>query len=126
MIFKAVTAFHRDRFILIIALFNHAVLLILADRRQFQRRNLKRHIAVRFILITALSIPDRSLISITHQPLKRSEFEAAHSRRRNLKRHIAVRRFAILRIAQTIPKAELSAATRRLAVEGFGTVYFFA
>ena len=42
MIFKAVTAFHRDRFILIIALFNHAVLLILADRRQFQRRNLKR------------------------------------------------------------------------------------
>ncbi|MBE5720042.1 MAG: hypothetical protein EGR86_03445 [Ruminiclostridium sp.] len=87
---------------------------------------MKRHIAVRFILITALSIPDRSLISITHQPLKRSEFEAAHSRRRNLKRHIAVRRFAILRIAQTIPKAELSAATRRLAVEGFGGVYFFA
>ena len=43
---KAVTAYHRNRFILIIALF----------------------------------IPDRSLTSITHQPLKRSEFEAAHSR----------------------------------------------
>ena len=34
----------------------------------------------RFILIIALFIPDRSLTSITHQPLKRSEFEAAHSR----------------------------------------------
>ena len=50
------------------------------DAAHSRRRNLKRHIAVRFILITALSIPDRSLISITHQPLKRWEFEAAHSR----------------------------------------------
>ena len=69
MIFKAVTAYHRDRFILIIALF----------------------------------IPDRSLTSITHQPLKRSEFEAAHCRRR----------FAILSCTATVLKAELGAAHSR-------------
>ena len=34
-------------FILIIALCNPAVLLILAERSHFQRRNLKRHIAAR-------------------------------------------------------------------------------
>ena len=62
----------------------------LANLKHFQRRNLERHVAAkktatayhrdRFILIIALFIPDRSLTSITHQPLKRSEFEAAHSR----------------------------------------------
>ena len=40
-----------------------------------------QHITVTaYLLIIALFIPDRSLTSITHQPLKRSEFEATHSR----------------------------------------------
>ena len=44
---KAVTAYHRDRFILFIALFNPAVLPRLANLKHFQRRNLKRHIAAK-------------------------------------------------------------------------------
>ena len=38
---KAVTAYHRDRFILFIALFNPAVLPRLANLKHFQRRNLQ-------------------------------------------------------------------------------------
>jgi len=38
---KAVTACHRDRFILIIALFDPAVLPRLANLKHFQRRNLQ-------------------------------------------------------------------------------------
>nr|DAU53221.1 MAG TPA: hypothetical protein [Caudoviricetes sp.] len=51
-------------------------------------------------------IPDRSLTSITHKPLKRSEFEAAHSRRRNLKRLTAAH--IILIIALFNPAVLLS------------------
>lgn len=106
---KAVTACCRNRFILIIALFDSAVSPALANRRHFQRRNLVRHIAaggiwsrwncqqqiaVHFILIIALCNPAVLLILA----------ERSHFQRRNLKQHIAA----------------------RLAVEGFGVVYFFA
>jgi hypothetical protein len=99
---KAVTAYHRDR-------------LSANYRFVYSRRfaNLSR----------TLTIP-------------KAEFTVAFSHRRNLKRLTAAktvtayhrdrlsanyrfvysRRFTILQIAQTIPKAELSAATRRTAV----------